>query len=103
MLTAAPNPDHGDLTIIHLEHADAWPGIARKLFQVGSKIRPTIILCEKTDEARSLRNVSGHIMDVLPTAAAQDYRFRFAVEGALLRGELLASLEPWDDVAAKDQ
>lgn len=93
-------PGHVDLTIVHLEHADDWPSIALKLFQDGSKIHPTVILCERTDEARSLRNVSDHIMDVLPTAAVRDYRFRFAIEGALLRGELLASLEPWDDVQA---
>lgn len=80
-----------DLTIVHVNRADAWPGIAFKLFDDGESGHPIVILCSNAEEVRHCRKWSNHIVDILPTKAVRDYRFRFAIEGALLRAELLQS------------
>lgn len=78
-----------DLTIVHVDRADAWPGVAFKLFDDGTTSHPIVILCSDAEEARHYRKWSDHIIDIMPTEAVQDPRFRFALEGALLRADLL--------------
>ena len=86
-----------DLTIVHVERADAWPGVAFKLFDDGKTTHPIVMLCGNAEEARHYRKWSDHIIDILPTEAVSDYRFRFAIEGALLRAELLQSAKQGHD------
>jgi hypothetical protein len=86
-----------DLTIVHVDRADAWPGVAFKLFDDGATTHPIVILCGHAEDARHYRKWSDHIIDILPTEAVRDYRFRFAIEGALLRAELLLSAKPGHD------
>lgn len=78
-----------DLTIVHLQHADAWSAIAPKFVQDHATCHPIIILCSRVEEVRALRRVAYPLMDILPTAAIRDERFRLVIEGALLRGEWL--------------
>lgn len=85
-----------DLTIVHVHHADAWPGIAFKLFDNERTNHPILILCGDAEEARHYQELAEHVIDILPEGAVRDYRFRFLIQAAMLRAEMSSPGQPED-------